>query len=177
MRAQKAIVAEATASVWHRSSPSPNEPANASAATGHHHAPAGESREAFFRANLRACATVARIPAAERGPVVLLGMSRAVGSLSGEAFAVSNRTNAATRADVRQLLELMDKDKNGVVSRDEFLQFMGETFDRLDINRTGQLERNEVRQMTNPNWLHLGINRPISPLPTDLGRGKRKAAP
>jgi hypothetical protein len=49
--------------------------------------------------------------------MVLLGMSLAVGSLSGEAFAVSSRTNTAARADVRQLLGLMDKDKNGVVSR------------------------------------------------------------
>jgi Ca2+-binding EF-hand superfamily protein len=54
----------------------------------------------------------------------------------------------------------MDKDKNGVVSRDEFFLFMRETFDRLDINRSGRLECNEVRQMTNPNWLHVGVNRP-----------------
>jgi hypothetical protein len=37
---------------------------------------------------------------------------------------------------------------------------MGETFDRPVINSSGQLERNEVRQMTNPNWLRIGVNRP-----------------
>lgn len=92
--------------------------------------------------------------------VVLLGASLAVSSLSSEAFAVSNRTSAVARADVRQLLDLMDKDKNGVVSRDEFLQFMAETFDRLDINRSGQLEHNELRRMTNPNWLRIGVEHP-----------------
>jgi len=89
--------------------------------------------------------------------VLLISISLPIASLSTQ---VSARTNAVARADVRQLVDMMDKDKNGVVSRDEFLQFMGQIFDKLDINRSGQLERSELRQMTNPNWLHIGVNRP-----------------
>ena len=92
--------------------------------------------------------------------VLLISISLPIAGLSSQVSALSNRTNAVARADVRQLVNLMDKDKNGVVSRDEFLQFMGQIFDKLDINRSGQLERSELRQMTNPNWLHIGVNRP-----------------
>jgi Ca2+-binding EF-hand superfamily protein len=45
----------------------------------------------------------------------------------------------------------MDKDANGAVSKDEFIEFMSQTFDRLDVDRSGQLERNEIRRMTDPN--------------------------
>ena len=85
--------------------------------------------------------------------IVLVGMSLVAGSMSTAAFAVSKRTAAAANADVRQLVRMMDTDRNGTVSKDEFLQFMSETFDRLDINRSGQLEPNEVRRMTSPNWM------------------------
>jgi Ca2+-binding EF-hand superfamily protein len=85
--------------------------------------------------------------------VALVGMSLIVGSVSTAAFAVSKRTSGAAVSDVRQLLRMMDKDQNGAVSKEEFLQFMGQTFDRLDINKSGQLEPNELRQMTIPNWL------------------------
>jgi len=76
--------------------------------------------------------------------ITLVAMSLVVGTVSTAAFAVSKRTNAAANADVRQLLLLMDKDKNGSVSRDEFLQYMSEALDRLDVNKSGQLERNEL---------------------------------
>jgi len=67
------------------------------------------------------------------------------------AFAASNRALAAGQGSTRQLIRLMDKDKNGVVSKDEFLQFMSEEFDRLDVNRNEQLERRELRRAI-PNW-------------------------
>jgi hypothetical protein len=38
--------------------------------------------------------------------------------------AASKRTNAVAHADVRQLLQLMDRDKNGTVSKFEFLRYM-----------------------------------------------------
>ena len=84
---------------------------------------------------------------------VLVGMSFVFGLMSTAAFAASKRTAAAADADVRQLVRMMDRDQNSTVSKDEFLQFMSETFDRLDINRSGQLEPNEVRRMTLPNWM------------------------
>jgi Ca2+-binding EF-hand superfamily protein len=41
-------------------------------------------------------------------------------------------------------LRLMDTDRNGVVSRQEFLNYTERTFKRLDTNRNGVLESNEL---------------------------------
>jgi Ca2+-binding EF-hand superfamily protein/mono/diheme cytochrome c family protein len=68
-------------------------------------------------------------------------------------FPFGVRTNAAAKVDVQQLLRTMDTDKSGTVSKDEFLQFMSEMFDRLDVNKNDQLEREELRQLDDPNWL------------------------
>ena len=46
---------------------------------------------------------------------------------------------------VRQLLVLMDKDKSGKVSRDEFMAFMAAEFDRLDVNKDGELDISELQ--------------------------------
>jgi len=90
---------------------------------------------------------VAAIPAqAQRA-----GSSIGSGSHSTAAFAASKRALAAGQGSTRQLIRLMDKDKNGVVSKEEFLQFMSEEFDRLDVNRNEQLERRELRRAI-PNW-------------------------
>jgi len=84
--------------------------------------------------------------------IALVGTSLIVGSVSTAAFAVSKHTAGVARTDVRQLLRLMDRDQNGAVSKDEFMQFMSQTFDRLDVNRSGQLEPSELRTLTVPNW-------------------------
>jgi len=47
-------------------------------------------------------------------------------------------------AEVKKLLLLMDRDQNGKVSRDEFLAFMSAEFDRLDINKDGELDVKEL---------------------------------
>jgi hypothetical protein len=47
-------------------------------------------------------------------------------------------------AQVKQLLLLMDRDKNGNVSREEFMNFMKAEFDRLDVNRNGTLDVKEL---------------------------------
>jgi Ca2+-binding EF-hand superfamily protein len=59
-------------------------------------------------------------------------------------FWVGRFTTAHAESDVRHLLSLMDTDKNGVVSREEFLEFMGQTFDRIDVNKSGTLEPKEL---------------------------------
>jgi len=46
--------------------------------------------------------------------------------------------------EVKKLLLLMDKDKNGKVSRDEFMAFFAAEFDRLDVNKDGELDVNEL---------------------------------
>jgi hypothetical protein len=52
---------------------------------------------------------------------------------------------AATDA-AKQLLLAMDTDKSGQVSKQEWMKFMEEEFDRLDTDHKGQLEVKELTQ-------------------------------
>jgi hypothetical protein len=47
---------------------------------------------------------------------------------------------------VKQLLPLMDADKRGVISRQEFMKFMEAEFERLDKNKKGELNVKELAQ-------------------------------
>src|ERR1700680_1188390 len=76
--------------------------------------------------------------------------------LRGVAFGANKRTVA----EARRLLRVVDRDMNGTVSRDEFLQFMGRAFDRLDTNRSGQLEASELRALMNNSWDRGYLNDP-----------------
>lgn len=49
---------------------------------------------------------------------------------------------------MKQLLGLMDTDRNGKVSRQEFMDFMAAEFDRLDTNKDGELDAKELRDRT-----------------------------
>jgi hypothetical protein len=53
---------------------------------------------------------------------------------------------AAGEADAKQMLLLMDRDQSGKVSRQEFMTFMEEEFERLDKNKDGELDVNELLQ-------------------------------
>jgi Ca2+-binding EF-hand superfamily protein len=46
--------------------------------------------------------------------------------------------------EAKKMLLLMDKDKNGKVSRQEFMNFMEAEFQRLDINHDGELDVQEL---------------------------------
>jgi len=67
-----------------------------------------------------------------------------VGAASSPAFAASARGVAAGEAQARELLKLMDTDKNGKVSRQEFMRYMAAEFDRLDVNHDGELSVEEL---------------------------------
>ena len=47
---------------------------------------------------------------------------------------------------VTQLLLLMDTDKNGKISKHEWMKFMEAEFDRLDKDKKGQLDAKELEQ-------------------------------
>jgi hypothetical protein len=49
--------------------------------------------------------------------------------------------------EVRQMLPLMDQDKQGKVSREDFMKFMAAEFDRLDKKNEGKLD---VKELTQP---------------------------
>lgn len=48
--------------------------------------------------------------------------------------------------EVKQLLLLMDTDKNGKISRAEYMSFMEKEFDRLDKDHSGELDPKELSQ-------------------------------
>lgn len=80
--------------------------------------------------------------------VFLLAVLYAAGSLSGMAGAADRDQNLANgEPSTKQLLVLMDKDKNGKVSRQEFMDFMAAEFDRLDKNKDGELDVKELGQL------------------------------
>jgi len=48
--------------------------------------------------------------------------------------------------EVKQLLLLLDTDKNGKISKQEWMKFMEAEFERLDQSNTGQLDVKELTQ-------------------------------
>ena len=51
---------------------------------------------------------------------------------------------AAGEENAKRLLALMDEDKDGNVSKAEFMKFMEQEFDRLDVNKDGKLDVGEL---------------------------------
>jgi hypothetical protein len=54
------------------------------------------------------------------------------------------RTLVLGQDEVEQLLLLMDTDKNGKISKKEFMDFMSAEFDRLDKDKSGELDQKEL---------------------------------
>jgi Ca2+-binding EF-hand superfamily protein len=48
--------------------------------------------------------------------------------------------------EVKQLLLLMDTDKNGKISKQEYMNFMEAEFERLDKDKSGELDAKELKQ-------------------------------
>jgi EF hand len=48
--------------------------------------------------------------------------------------------------EVRDLMLLIDTNNNGKISKKEWMTFMGAEFDRLDKNKTGELDPKELAQ-------------------------------
>jgi hypothetical protein len=70
------------------------------------------------------------------------------GCVSAGADAADRDQNLASgEPSVRQLLALMDRDNNGKVSRQEFMNFMAAEFDRLDKNKDGELDAGELGRL------------------------------
>lgn len=46
--------------------------------------------------------------------------------------------------EAKKMLLLMDKDKSGKVSKQEFMSFMEAEFERLDVNHDGELDVQEL---------------------------------
>ncbi|MBV8905561.1 MAG: EF-hand domain-containing protein [Acidobacteriia bacterium] len=61
-------------------------------------------------------------------------------------FDKKQRTLALAEDEVKQLILLMDTNKNGKVSKKEFMDFMSAEFDRLDRDNSGELDPAELTQ-------------------------------
>jgi hypothetical protein len=66
---------------------------------------------------------------------------------------------AAGSVDVAQLVLLMDTDKNGKISRKEFMDFMAAEFDRLDVDKSGELDVKELEKSQLTSTHHGGTHR------------------
>jgi len=55
---------------------------------------------------------------------------------------------ALGESEVRQLLVLMDTDKNGRVSKEQYMRFMEAEFERLDKYKNGELDVQELTKST-----------------------------
>jgi len=82
--------------------------------------------------------------------VALFALALFAGAASTPAFAVKARNVAAGETMARQMLTLMDTDKNGQVSRDEWMRFMAAEFDRLDVDHSGHLTVQELKSFARP---------------------------
>jgi hypothetical protein len=70
------------------------------------------------------------------------------GTFAGTAIAADNSQKVAAGVPAtKKLLLLMDTDKNGKVSKQEFMNFMDAEFDKLDINHDGELDVHELTQL------------------------------
>jgi len=72
------------------------------------------------------------------------------GAVMGSTIAAQNTTPipqdqlARGEDNAKQMLLLMDKDKDGKVSKQEFMSFMEAEFERLDTNKDGKLDVEEL---------------------------------
>ena len=97
-----------------------------------------------------------------RHAIAILAASLAVQVSPAFAQTPNRNTEHMVDASIQKLLRQMDKDKNGTVSKDEFLRYFGERFDCLvryfgerfdclDVNRDRRLVSDELRPMLIPN--------------------------
>jgi len=86
--------------------------------------------------------------------VTCIGLTVGLGTMLGfaapqkvdKAVPKQQRALALGEDEVKQLLLLMDTDKSGQISRKEFMDFMAAEFGRLDKDKSGELDVNELRQ-------------------------------
>jgi hypothetical protein len=79
---------------------------------------------------------------------VLVAIWAIVGTAVAQRAAVPKSQDklALGEPEVKQLLLLMDTDKSGKISKEEWMKFMESEFDRLDKDKKGQLDIKELEQ-------------------------------
>jgi len=83
---------------------------------------------------------------------VLLALVGATSAVVGAAFAQRASVpkpqdkTALAEANAKELLLLMDTDKTGKISKQEWMKFMEAEFDRLDKDKKGELDPKELME-------------------------------
>jgi uncharacterized protein YycO len=79
---------------------------------------------------------------------VLIVTGTMLGTAAAQKASVPKPQNKLAMAEdeVKHLLSLMDTDKKGMVSKQEFMKFMEAEFERLDKNKKGELNVKELTQ-------------------------------
>src|ERR1700722_17262818 len=74
--------------------------------------------------------------------------TRAMGAVPPQKAAVPKPQDklALGEGEVKQLLLLIDTDKTGKITKQEWMRFMEAEFDRLDKNKSGELDAKELAQ-------------------------------
>jgi hypothetical protein len=95
-----------------------------------------------------------------------LKIASSIGAITLATIAASPAMGAAVGAEdlvgrfwTPPMMKAMDTNKDGMVSRDEFMTYMGEQFDKMDQNRDKMLN---TKEFTDKKMMHATF-----PLPTD----------
>ena len=80
--------------------------------------------------------------------IALLSAASLVGTALPQRQATPKEPSKDSLAEenVKELLLLMDTDKSGKISKQEWMKFMEGEFDRLDKDKKGELDRSELLQ-------------------------------
>jgi Ca2+-binding EF-hand superfamily protein len=76
----------------------------------------------------------------------LAGVSLMTAFAQKESVPVNQDRVALGTDEVKQLVELMDADKSGKVSKAEYMAFFSAEFDRLDKDHSGELDVKELEK-------------------------------
>jgi Ca2+-binding EF-hand superfamily protein len=78
--------------------------------------------------------------------VIVVLMFALVAAAAGQRASTPKAQDKQARGEreVKQLLLLMDADKNGKISKKEYMDFMAAEFDRLDKDKSGESDPKEL---------------------------------
>jgi Ca2+-binding EF-hand superfamily protein len=99
-----------------------------------------------FQAARSQVASVILAAAGALGTGAIIGTNIAAQDSNQKTLSPEEKKLAAGEREAKKMLLLMDADKSGKVSKQEFMNFMEAEFERLDINKDGELDVKELTQ-------------------------------
>jgi len=99
-----------------------------------------------FQAARSTAVSVVLIGAGVLGVGAMVGTKLAAQDSNQKVEPQKEKKLAAGEREAKKMLLLMDTDQSGKVSKQEFMSFMEAEFERMDINKDGELD---VKELTN----------------------------